>query len=169
MENIVKKSNYRRVSSLAGIFMASAVLASCSSDETQQEESTLPVQEQVQESESVEAPTLEDDDARYNVMSPNKDAVEKLNKEDDEVKDKWYAETVRESGYEDSQSELISLREDVCKMLESDTTFRNISKELSNRGIEESQQGTIISASMTSKCQDETLKVRKDLLQENEQ
>lgn len=150
---------------VASILLISApFLTMCSHDDSSEQTSTTQVAPKEVPKVPALPPEISDSPDNYIVIKPNTAAVQKLNKVGQEAKDQWFIDSVRKSGYDDSTENLLKLRDDVCSMVKNKTTFRNISDALSERGMNEQEQGTVISSSLTSKCQDGEVRIKKDLV-----
>ena len=161
---IVNKT--KRIMAL-GVLLSSLSISACGNSDSgtqEQHDSSISQSSSVPEA-PILAPEIKDDNSNYETFTADKDASKKLDKAGDKVKDEWFIKTVRESGYDDSTDRLLKTRDNVCNMINEKTTFRNISDALSEQGIPEKEQGSIISASMTSHCADKSIKIKKEVLE----
>lgn len=161
------KTTFKRATIAASLCVLSPFLTMCSNheDNVPQPSPSSVSPSLSQTSEPIAAPDIKGNDRDYVTVTANPQAAKKLEKVGSEAQDQWFIQTIRDSGYNSDEGSLLKLRDDVCRMISQKTTFRNISDNLSDRGLDEKEQGVVISSSLTSKCYKNSLKIKKDLLE----
>lgn len=138
--------------------VTSGLLVGCSSGEEKTPEES-PTVESTEPTAVVPSPKL--NTGGMTTVSPQEDVLDSFNNSSQDVRDQWFIDQMEEAGVVMNQESMMTMRRDVCSMLDNGVTAENLSRRLSqtNESLTDKQKGVVVASSMVSWCPDTSLSV----------
>lgn len=158
MDSIERKNSFRKCKQLAVSALSAVIITSGVSACSDAEQPALPAVES-HEAPAPEVPSISTE--KMQNLAVNEQSAKKLAEAGEEIQDRWFLDTIadaRSTGLSDAAA--LKLRSNVCRKISESWTLGNIiSSVFAGYDLTEEQIGTIIGASITSRCPNNELSV----------